>query len=99
VLSINPGVSAADWQATYERMLAPLPPGVYQLIVHLADDGEEMRGATSDHPDWGAQWRQQDFDLVKSESFRRFLAEQKFVLVGWRELAAARAREVSKFKG
>ena len=34
-------------------MLAPLPPGVYQLIVHLAYDDEEMRGATFDHPDWG----------------------------------------------
>jgi hypothetical protein len=90
VLSIAPGVSAADWQGAYERMLAPLPPGVYQLIVHLAYDGDEMRGATSDHPDWGGAWRQQDFDLVKSDSFRKFLADQKFVLVGWRELAAAR---------
>ncbi len=32
----------------------PLPPGVYQLIVHLAWDDEEMRGATWDHPNWGA---------------------------------------------
>jgi hypothetical protein len=66
VLSINPGVSAADWQSTYEKMLAPLPPGVYQLIVHLAYDDDEMRGATSDHPDWGAAWRRQDLNLVKS---------------------------------
>lgn len=90
VLSIAPGVAAADWQRAYEKMLAPLPPGVYQLIVHLAYDDEEMRGATSDHPDWGAAWRQQDLDLVKSESFRKFLADQKFVLVGWRELAKAK---------
>ena len=38
VVSINPGVTAAGWQAAYEKMLAPLPPGVYQLIVHLAYD-------------------------------------------------------------
>lgn len=87
VLSISPGVSAADWQSAYEKMLTPLPPGVYQLIVHLGYDDDEMRGATSDHPDWGAAWRQQDLNLVKSESFRKFLADQKFVLVGWRELS------------
>jgi predicted glycoside hydrolase/deacetylase ChbG (UPF0249 family) len=86
VVSISPGVSAADWESAYEKLLAPLPPGVYQLIVHLGYDDEEMRGATSDHPDWGAAWRQQDLNLVKSESFRKFLADQKFVLVGWRDL-------------
>jgi predicted glycoside hydrolase/deacetylase ChbG (UPF0249 family) len=87
VLSISPGVSKEDWPAAYEKMLAPLPPGVYQLIVHLAYDDEEMRGATHDHPDWGAAWRQNDLDLVKSERFRKFLRDQRFVLAGWRDLA------------
>ena len=89
VLSIEPGVSASGWQGAYEKMLAPLPPGVYQLIVHLGYDDEEMRGATADHPDWGAAWRQQDLELVRSESFRKFLADQKFILIGWRDLARA----------
>lgn len=89
VLSIEPGVSASGWQGAYEKMLAPLPPGVYQLIVHLGYDDEEMRGATADHPDWGAAWRQQDLELVRSESFRKFLADEKFILIGWRDLARA----------
>jgi predicted glycoside hydrolase/deacetylase ChbG (UPF0249 family) len=86
VVSINPGVSKDDWATAYERMLAALPPGVYQLIVHLAYDDEEMRGATFDHPDWGAAWRQNDLDLVRSERFREFLRAQKFVLIGWKDL-------------
>ena len=90
VISINPGVKAADWQAAYEKLLAPLPPGVYQLIVHLAHDDAEMRGATDDHPDWGAAWRQLDYELVKSPAFRDFLKAQKFILVSWRDLARAR---------
>src|SRR5262245_22522039 len=49
VVSIGPGVAPADWLAAYKKILAPLPPGVHQLIVHLAHDDEEMRGATSDH--------------------------------------------------
>ncbi len=89
VLSISPGVATAEWGAAYEKMLAPLPPGVYELIVHLGYDDEEMRGATADHPDWGALWRQSDLDLVKSPAFRDFLRSQGFVLVTWRDLARA----------
>ncbi len=92
VIAIAPGVSKADWPGAYEKMLAELAPGVYQLIVHLGYDDEEMRGATADHPDWGSAWRQNDLDLVKSERFRRFLRDQRFVLVGWKDLARARAR-------
>jgi hypothetical protein len=89
VLSIGPGVPPSGWRAAYENMLAPLPPGVYQLIVHLAHDDEEMRGAASDHPDWGARWRQLDFDLVRDPGFRGFLNAQGFVLVGWKDLGRA----------
>ena len=92
VVSINPGVTAAGWQDAYEKMLAPLPPGVYQLIVHLAYDDEEMRGATYDHPNWGAAWRQQDLDLVKSAKFRDFLKAQRFVPVKWSDLAKAQRK-------
>jgi hypothetical protein len=91
VVAIDPGVPRASWRATYEKMLAALPPGVYQLVVHLARDDAEMRGATSDHPDWGAAWRQADLDLVKSPGFRAFLRRQGFVLVRWRDLARARS--------
>jgi chitin disaccharide deacetylase len=90
VISISPGIAKEDWPQAYEKMLAPLPPGVYQLIVHLAYDDEEMRGATFDHPDWGAAWRQNDLELVKSSRFRDFLREQRFVLVGWKDLARAK---------
>jgi predicted glycoside hydrolase/deacetylase ChbG (UPF0249 family) len=91
VLGIEPGVPAAEWRSAYEKLLKPLPPGVYELIVHLAYDDEEMRGATADHPDWGAAWRQQDLDLVKSPEFREFLRAQGFILVSWGDLAKAMA--------
>jgi predicted glycoside hydrolase/deacetylase ChbG (UPF0249 family) len=86
VVSINPGVQPSGWLAAYKKMLEPLPPGTYQLIVHLGYDDQEMRGATSDHPNWGAAWRQSDFDLVKSDEFREFLKAQHFTLTSWHEL-------------
>ncbi len=96
VIAIDPGVDAKDWTAWYENQLAALGPGVYQMIVHLAYDDDEMRGATSDHPDWGAAWRQHDLDMVSSPEFRQFLKQQGFVLVGWKDLAKALPKDYGK---
>ncbi|HEU4996451.1 MAG TPA: polysaccharide deacetylase family protein [Gemmatimonadaceae bacterium] len=90
VLQMGPGVSKEQWVQSYKNMLAPLGPGVYELILHLAHDDDEMRGATFDQPDWGAAWRQWDFDLVRSAEFRDWLRQQGFQLITWRELARAR---------
>ena len=89
VINMEPGVPPNAWIDWYEKQLAALEPGVYQMIVHLAYDDEEMRGATRDHPDWGAAWRQQDLDMVKSAEFQKFLKDQKFILIGWKDLAKA----------
>ena len=89
VIAIDPGIDAKDWTAWYEKQLAPLGPGVYQVILHLAYDDDEMRGATYDHPDWGAAWRQHDVDMVRSPEFQKFLKDQGFILVGWKDLAKA----------
>ncbi|HYT74285.1 MAG TPA: polysaccharide deacetylase family protein, partial [Vicinamibacterales bacterium] len=93
IVSVEPGVTPAGWLDAYRTLLTPLGPGVYQLIVHLGYDDDEMRGATSDHPNWGARWRQSDFDMVKSQAFRDFLRERGFTLIGWRDLGKARKPE------
>ncbi|HEY2944177.1 MAG TPA: polysaccharide deacetylase family protein [Vicinamibacteria bacterium] len=90
IVSLEPGVAPADWRKAYEKLLAPLGPGVYELVVHLADDDAEMRGATWDHPNWGAAWRQSDLDVVKSAAFRDFLRAQAFMLIKWKDLDRAR---------
>lgn len=91
VLQMGPGVSREQWVQAYKDMLAPLGAGVYELILHLGYDDAEMRGATFDHPDWGAAWRQWDFDLVRSAEFHQWLKQQGFQLITWRELAKAGA--------
>lgn len=89
VLQMSPGVPANKWMETYKQMLQPLPAGVYELILHLGYDDEELRAATRDHPDWGAAWRQADFDLVRNPEFQKFLREQGFILLSWKDLARA----------
>ena len=88
-IALGPGVDPNQWRAAYERLLAPLPPGVYLMVLHLGYADEEMWGATADHPDWGASWRRYDLDLVRSPEFRRFLKDQGFILVTWKDLAKA----------
>jgi chitin disaccharide deacetylase len=88
-VQMHPGVPRDQWLNWYKTELSKLPPGVYQLTVHLGFDDNELRGATADHPDWGAAWRQSDYDLVRNPEFQQFLRDQKFVLVSWRDLAHA----------
>ena len=92
-LEMRPGIPPAQWLNTYKKMLAPLPPGLYMLSVHLGYDDDEHRGATVGHENWGAAWRQTDFDVIRSPEFQRFLKEQGFVLVSWRDLARISAAE------
>jgi hypothetical protein len=89
VIGIEPGIAPNQWAAWYKNTLASVPPGVYELIVHLAYDDDEMRGITRDHPEWGAAWRQLDFDMVRSADFQNFLRTQGFILITWKQLAKA----------
>ena len=86
VLDINPGVAPQDWAKFYSDELRKLEPGVTEIVIHLAYDDAEMRGATSDHPNWGAAWRQRDFEFFTSDAFRKVLQENNIKLITWREV-------------
>jgi len=86
VLDINPSVAANDWANFYSDALKKLEPGVTEIVIHLAYDDAEMRGATANHPDWGAAWRQRDFEFFTSDAFRKILQENQIKLITWREL-------------
>ena len=87
VLDINPTVPPQEWARFYSDALKKLEPGVTEVIIHLAYDDAEMRAATADHPDWGAAWRQRDFEFFTSDTFRKLLQENQIKLITWRELA------------
>lgn len=86
ILDIDQTVAAKDWAKFYTDAIKNLQPGVTEVVIHLAYDDAEMRGATFDHPDWGAAWRQRDFDFFTSDAFRRLLRDQQIKLITWREL-------------
>ena len=74
------------WSKFYAEAVKSIQPGVTEIVVHLAYDDEEMRAVTINHPDWGASWRQRDFDFFTSTAFRRLLQENNIKLITWREL-------------
>jgi len=86
ILDITQTVAPQDWSKFYSDALRKLEPGVTEVVIHLAYDDAEMRAATVNHPDWGAAWRQRDFEFFTSDAFRKILQENQIKLITWREL-------------
>jgi hypothetical protein len=89
IISIDPRVQAEGWSKFYVDAIKSMQPGVTEMIVHIAYDDAEMRATTADHPDWGAAWRQRDFEFFTSDTFRRLLQENHIKLITWREIGKA----------
>lgn len=86
VVSIGPDVTPENWSKFYTDAIKNMQPGVTEIIVHLGYDDAEMQGATFDHPDWGAAWRQRDFDYFTSDTFRKLVKENDIKLITWRDI-------------
>ncbi|TAM81443.1 MAG: ChbG/HpnK family deacetylase [Acidobacteria bacterium] len=86
LVMFTPPVPADRWTENYLKAIESLKPGLTEMIVHLAYDNSEMRAITVDHPDYGAAWRQRDFNAVTSPEFKQALKENHIILVGWKQL-------------
>lgn len=86
IYSAGPEDYKKGMAAYYEKIFRALPVGISSLLIHLAYDDEEMRAVTIDHPNWGAAWRQADFDFFTSETCKQILEEEGIQLVTWREI-------------
>ena len=93
IITIGPSVPADGWSKFYADAIKTIQPGVTEMVIHIAYDDEEMRAATVDHPDWGAAWRQRDFQFFTGDTFRRLLQENHIKLVTWREIGKAQYPE------
>jgi predicted glycoside hydrolase/deacetylase ChbG (UPF0249 family) len=84
----SPGldVPASGWKNYYVGLIKNLQAGVTEIFVHLGRDDAELRAITADHPEWGAAWRQRDFDAISSVEFRNAIRKNHVVLIGWRDI-------------
>jgi len=79
-------IAPERWTESYVAALKSIKPGLHYLIVHLGYDDAELQAITVDHPDYGAAWRQRDFNAVTSPEFKKALAENHIILIGWKDL-------------
>ena len=79
----------------YESVFHNLSAGLNVLIIHPAFDDNEMKGITVNHPNFGSEWRQIDFDYFTSRDARLKLKESNAELITWYDIKKAR-RKVHK---
>jgi len=86
VVIADPSVHPSDWKTFYSTAIKNLKPGVTEIIVHLGHDDAELQAVMVDHPDYGAAWRQRDYDVVTSPEFKKLLEENRVILIKWKDL-------------
>ena len=70
----------------YTSMLKDLKPGLNCVLIHAAFDDEEMKAITQDHPDYGAAWRQNDFNFFSGDACKKLIADNNIRLITWKEI-------------
>jgi len=70
----------------YTDVLKSIKPGLNCILLHAAYDDAEMKAVTMDHDDYGAAWRQADFDFFTSDECRKLIKEQGITLITWKEI-------------
>ncbi|MGZ5134873.1 MAG: polysaccharide deacetylase family protein, partial [Flavitalea sp.] len=86
LFSLWTNLSPDKWNQAYYQFIQQLSPGLNEILVHLAYDNEEMQAIAIDHPDFGSQWRQRDYNFVVSEELKALLKKTNTYLVTWRDV-------------
>lgn len=73
-------------EAYYTKVIQSLQPGVSLIIFHAAYNNDEMQGVTIDHSDYGAAWRQDDFNFFTNEHCKTLLKQNNIQVITWREI-------------
>lgn len=86
ILSASPQDFKNGFANFYTNGIKNLKPGLTYLIIHTAYNDDEMRAITIDHPDWGAAWRQEDFNFFSSAECKKVLSENNIYVITWKEI-------------
>jgi predicted glycoside hydrolase/deacetylase ChbG (UPF0249 family) len=82
----DPTVGSDNWNTFYSNAIKNLKPGITEIIVHLGHDDAELQAVMVNHPDYGAAWRQRDYDVVTSPEFKKALEDNHVILIHWKDL-------------
>lgn len=70
----------------YWSVLDNLTGGLNLILIHPAFDDNEMKGVTLNHPNFGSEWRQIDYDFFTDEKTRLKLRENSIELITWKQI-------------
>ena len=73
-------------EAYYTHVLDNLPSGLNEILIHPAFDDREMQGITVEHPNFGAKWRQMDYDYFTSAACQSTLEKKNIELITWQKI-------------
>ncbi|MGC1645338.1 MAG: polysaccharide deacetylase family protein [Candidatus Sulfotelmatobacter sp.] len=86
VVIADPSVHPGDWKTFYANAINNLKPGVTEIIVHLGYDDAELQAVMVGHADYGAAWRQRDYDVITSPEFKKLIQDNHVILIHWSDL-------------
>lgn len=86
VLTAGPEDYKKGMKQYYENTLRTLQPGVSVLLIHTAYENLETQGMMVNHTDWGAGWRQADYEFFMSKNCQKILKAQGIKVITWREI-------------
>ena len=70
----------------YTTSIQSMKPGLNCILLHAAFENSEMKAVTMNHPDYGAAWRQADFNFFTSKECKALLKQQKIKIITWKEI-------------
>jgi predicted glycoside hydrolase/deacetylase ChbG (UPF0249 family) len=79
-----------EMKSHYEKALDNAKPGFNICLLHPAFDDREMQGIAVNHPNFGSEWRQIDFDYFTSDECATKLKENDIQLITWRDIQKIR---------
>jgi hypothetical protein len=86
ILMATPEDFKKGMPAFYSGVLKSMQPGLNCILLHAAYDNDEMQAVTVDHPDYGAAWRQADFNFFTSDACKKLITDNKIKLITWKEI-------------
>ena len=70
----------------YDQVIDHVTAGLHIILIHPAYNDSEMQNICIEHPNFGAAWRQKDFDYFTSPSCSQKLKESNIQLITWRQI-------------
>lgn len=96
ILQVNMGISPNQWTDYYLKLLRSIPNGISVLLTHPGHDNPELRAITRGSSGWNAQWRQRDFDVLRSPEFRSAILQGDIRLITWQQIRSALIRPATR---